>query len=367
MDPRLADMARVLVGYSVGVKTGDWTVIQSTTAGEPLVEACVKEVLSAGGYPSVFMNSEQIEELVLSESNTQQLEFVSPMIKAFVDQADATIAILAPTNTKYLANVDPSHMATRQKAAQPYNEKYMQRYAEGKLRWTIAQYPTEAAAQDAGMSLRQYQNFVFEAGLLDQPDPVQAWKQLFEKQQKLVDWISDKSTVHIKGRDTDLTVGIGGRTWINDAGHENFPGGEMFTGPIEDSVDGEIAFNYPVFLQVEVQGVKLRFEHGTVTDATATAGEQYLHEMLDLDPGARRLGEFAFGTNQGIERFTKNTLFDEKIGGTLHMALGKSIPGTGGTNESTLHWDMVYNLREGAEVTVDGQVFSKNGVFQVGV
>jgi aminopeptidase len=182
----------------------------------------------------------------------------------------------------------------------------------------------------------------------------------------LIEWLADKETVRITGPGTDLTVSVAGRTWINDLGHENFPGGEIFTGPVESATEGVIQFTFPAFLGGrEVSGVRLVFREGAVVEAGASSDEAYLHQMLELDDGARRLGEFAFGSNYGIQRFTKNTLFDEKIGGTLHMALGRSYPETGGTNMSALHWDMVFDLRQGCEVTVDGQLFSRNGEFQI--
>jgi aminopeptidase len=188
---------------------------------------------------------------------------------------------------------------------------------------------------------------------------------LIERQQELIDWITPRNVVRITGPDTDLTVKIGGRTWINDEGTFNFPGGEIFTGPIEGATEGHIAFTFPAFLNGrEVTGVRLTFKDGKVVQADADSGKDFLHAMLDMDEGARYLGEFAFGTNYGITRFTKNTLFDEKIGGTLHMALGRSYPDSGGQNMSALHWDMVFDLKE-AEVTVDGETFSRNGEFVV--
>jgi aminopeptidase len=252
----------------------------------------------------------------------------------------------------------------RQKALEPLLATYLNREAAGEMRVTGAQYPTPAAAQDASMSLTDYEDFVYGAGLIDEPDPVEAWKQLGRRQEKVIEWLTGKETVQIVGPGTDLTLSVAGRTWVNDDGHANFPGGEVFTGPIEDSANGVIQFTYPAYLHgPEVTGVRLVFKDGKAVEASATGNEEYLLQMLGMDEGARCLGEFAFGTNPGIQRFTKNTLFDEKIGGTLHMAVGRSIPETGGVNESALHWDMVYNLREGAEVRVDGELFSKNGEF----
>lgn len=366
MDPRVEKMAAVLVNHSLSVRAGDWVIIQTPIPAEPLAEACVRHVLAAGGNPQVIFSSEEIRETMLRHASDDQITFqsTSPLSHLLIEQADVSLNILAPTNTHALQSVDPSRFTLARKASDPLSKTYFRRYQEGKLRWSICAYPTDAAAQDAGMSLREYEDFVYGAGLLDQDDPVAAWQQLADRQQRLVDWLSDKHTVHVTGPGTDLTVQVGGRTWLNDCGHENFPGGEIFTGPHEDGTEGTIEFNLPAFLSGrEVTGARLVFEHGVVVDASASADEEYLTQMLDLDEGARRLGEFAFGTNPGIQRFTKNTLFDEKIGGTLHMALGVSIPGTGGVNESALHWDMVYDLRQGSEVTVDNQPFSKDRTF----
>lgn len=366
MDPRVQAMANVLVNYSVAVQPGQWVAIQSSVLGEPMVGALVSAVLQAGGNPTASMTSESIGARLYREGTDEQLSFVSPIEQIIRGQADASIRIMAPANTRALSTVDPSRMAIFSKAMEPVMETFMTRAATGDLKWTLAAYPTQAGAQDAGMSLSEYEDFVYAAGLLDQPDPVAAWQEQARVQGKLIDWLRGKSAVHIQGEGTDLTVGISGRTWLADDGHKNFPGGEIFTGPVEDVTNGVIQFNYPAYYSGrEVTGVRLVFDRGAVVEATATTGQQFLDEMLGMDEGARRLGEFAFGTNYGIRHPTKNTLFDEKIGGTLHMALGRAYPESGGINASALHWDMVYNLRDGATVTVDGQPFSENGQFRV--
>ncbi|HZU14794.1 MAG TPA: aminopeptidase [Chloroflexota bacterium] len=367
MDPRVEKLADVLVNYCVAVQPGNWVIIQSGFPGEPLVDACVAKVLKAGGHPSPQFASQMVGETFMREAGEEQLTFISPMTRASNEQADVSITIMAPRNTRAMSGIDPAKMAAQSRAIEPLMATMMQREAEGKFRWTGTAYPTEAGAQDAGMSLRAYEDFVYGAGLLDEDDPVAAWKAVGERQQRVADWLSDKKTIHITGPGTDLTVGVAGRTWVNDDGHANFPGGEVFTGPLEDATEGVIEFNYPGFYRGrEVTGIRLVFEKGKVTDARAATDEAFLMEMLNLDEGARRLGEFAFGLNPGVQRFTKNTLFDEKIGGTLHMALGRSIPETEGQNVSALHWDIVYDLRSnGAVVTVDGQVFIKDGRLQV--
>ncbi|MGI8825443.1 MAG: aminopeptidase [Chloroflexota bacterium] len=365
MDPRAQHMATVLVNYCLGVRPGWWVLIWSHLPGEPLVVACTEEILRAGANPSVLFNSEENQEAFLREANDEQLRFLDPMGRVGIEQADALINIRATGNSRTLSSVDPARIALREKAREPLIETYMSRFIDD-YRLTITEFPTNGSAQDAGMSLRQYEDFVYGAALLNEPDPVTAWADLGRRLNHLVEWLKDKSEVHITGEGTDLRVGVGGRTWVADDGHLNFPGGEVFTGPREDGVEGTVTFNTPGYYQGnEVSGVRLRYEAGKVVDATATANEAFLHRMLEMDDGARRLGEFAFGANPNIQKFTRNVLFDEKIGGTLHMALGRSIPQTRGENMSALHWDMVYDLRGGAEVTVDGRLFSRGGQFQV--
>jgi aminopeptidase len=363
MDPRVEKLADVVVNYCVSVKSGDWVVIQSSFLGEPLADACVAAVLKAGGYPSVVYNGPHNRETYFRHANDDQIKFISPLNRTAIEQMDVSIAIDAPTNTRSASGLDPAKLAMANKAGEPLFVTYMQRVAEGKLRWTLTVCPTEAGAQDAGMSLRDYEDFVYNADMLSEPDPVAAWNALGERQQRIADWLENKSVIHIDGPGTDLTVNVEGRHWENDQGKLNFPGGEVFTGPHENATEGTIEFSFPGFYAGrEVTGVRLVFKEGKVVDASASGDNAFLQEMLNMDEGARRLGEFAFGLNPGIQKFTKNTLFDEKIGGTLHMALGRSIPETGGTNESALHWDMVYELRgNGARVTVDGQTFIEDG------
>jgi aminopeptidase len=363
MDPRVEKLADVVVNYCVAVKPGDWVVIQTSFLGEPLADACAAAILKAGGHPTLTYGGPNGRETFFHHASDEQITFIDPMTRTIVEQVDVQISIGAPFNTRSASGIDPAKMAAANKAGEPLFDRFMQRETEGSLRWTYTVFPTEAGAQDAGMSLRDYENFVYNADMLSEPDPVAAWNALGQRQQRIADWLENKSEIHITGPGTDLTVNVGGRHWVNDQGNLNFPGGEVFTGPLENATQGTIEFSFPGFYNGrEVTGVRLRFEDGKVVDASATGDDAFLQEMLNMDEGARRLGEFAFGLNPGIQTFTKNTLFDEKIGGTLHMALGRSIPETKGTNISALHWDMVYELRgNGARVTVDGQTFIEDG------
>jgi aminopeptidase len=243
--------------------------------------------------------------------------------------------------------------------------RFMERAAEGKLKWVGVQFPCHAAAQDAEMSLADYEDFLFNACLLNEPDPVAAWQAVSLRQQRLVDYLNGKSDYHVvSANGTDVRMSVAGKTWINCDGHCNFPDGEVFTGPVIESVNGTICFSFPAVHQGrEVNDVKLTFRDGKVNHADAGKGKDFLISMLDMDAGSRFLGECAIGTNYSIKQYTKNTLFDEKIGGTVHFALGAGYPETGNTNQSGLHWDMVLDMRQGGYIEVDGEKFSENGKF----
>jgi aminopeptidase len=286
------------------------------------------------------------------------------------EKLDVSIGIWADDNTKALSNVDPKRMGLQQSARKPIMETFMRRAAAGGLKWNGTQFPTQGSAQDAEMSLEEYEDFVFSAGLLDKPDPVAAWRAMSIRQQKLVDFLNEKCTngkgdYHVVANNgTDIRMSVAGHKWINCNGHENFPDGEVFSGPVIESVNGTVAFSFPaVYHGREVNDVHLKFRDGKVVEASASKGEAYLFSMLDMDAGSRFLGECAIGTNYNIKQYTKNTLFDEKIGGTVHFALGAGYPETGNANQSGLHWDMVVDLRQGGYIEMDGARISESGKF----
>ena len=364
-DPRLEKLADVLVNYSVGVRKDDVVRISGPTVGEPLFVALFRRVLAAGGHPVVRMVPDELQEILLKHGSDDQLKHVSPIQIFEYEKIDASIGIWGEENTKALSNVDPSRIGLNQAARKPLLEIFMKRSAAGALRWVGTQYPNNAAAQDAEMSLAEYEDFVFSAGLLDRPDPVAAWKKVSERQQRLTDFLTGKRDYRVVAANgTDVRLSVAGHNWINCDGHHNFPDGEVFTGPVIDSVNGTIHFSFPaVHHGREVDGVRLTFKDGKVVDASADKGEPFLHSMLDTDAGSRFLGECAVGTNYDITRYTKNTLFDEKIGGTVHFALGAGYPETGNTNQSGLHWDMVVDLRNGGFIEVDGVKVNVDGKF----
>jgi aminopeptidase len=364
-DPRLEKLADVLVNYSVGVQKGNIVRLNGEALARPLFVEVYRKVLAAGGHPVLRLSLEELDEIFYKHAADEQLDHVSPVVKFEYETIDCSITVWAEENTRLLTNVDPKRMGRAQAARRPLMERFMQRAAEGKLKWCGTQFPAQASAMDAEMSLSEYEDFVFTAGKLNHPDPVAEWKKLSERQQRLVDWLDGRKDYRVVAANgTDLRLSVAGMKWINCDGHENFPDGEVFTGPVLDSANGTVVFSFPaVHNGREVTGVRLTFRDGKVVDASADKGEEFLISMLDMDPGARRLGECAIGTNYDITRYTRNTLFDEKIGGTVHFAVGAGYPETGNTNQSGLHWDMVVDLRSGGFIEVDGEKVSVDGRF----
>ena len=365
MDSRISRWAKTLVGYCLDVRPGEIVQITATSAAEPLVAEAYREVLRAGGHPAPAIRMSRLTEAWLREGNDEQLQWINPADRLLAEQVDCFLNIQSETNTRQYAGVDPSRQAIAQRAQRELFHLRQNRPEGHEARWCLTLYPTEAYAQDADMSLEDFTEFVYEACFLNSDDPAARWKELGERQQFYVDWLRDKRNVHIIGPDTDLKLSIAGRTFRNSDGKRNFPSGEFFTGPVEDSAQGHIRYTVPSNVNGRaVQDIRLRFENGRVVEATAAQGQEFLDKMLDLDNGARYLGEFAFGNNFGIQHTTRNILFDEKIGGTVHLALGNSYPETGGKNVSGLHWDMICDLRPaagGGEVYVDDILVLKDG------
>jgi len=363
-DPRAERLAAVLVRYSTSIQPGDLVAIQGTPEAAPLLLAVYEEVLRAGGHPHLLVGLPGAEEAFFRLASDAQLDFVSPLNRLVIEQFDAIINVRSDRNTRELSGIDPARQRRRSQALAPIIKTYLQRGATGALKWVATLYPTAAYAQEADMSLRDYEDFVYGACFCNGDDSVARWQEVHQRQQQLVEWLKGKREVRIAGPNADLTLSVEGRVFINCDGRNNMPDGEIFTGPVEDSARGWVRFTYPAITGGrEVDGVELWFEDGRVVRATARKNEEYLLQMLDADPGARYLGEFAFGTNSGIQRFTKNILFDEKIGGSFHLALGAGYPETGSRNESAIHWDMICDMRDGGEVWVDGELFYRNGEF----
>ncbi len=364
-DPQFEKLADVLVNYSTGVRPGNLVRLAGPPIGRPLLIALYRAVVKAGGHVYLEMVPDECAEIKLDLGNEEQLRFEDPIALNMVETIDVSISLWGQDNTKSLSGTDPKRQAMVSQARRRQMNRFLERAAAGELRWVGTQFPCNAAAQDAQMSLAAYERFVFHAGLLDQDDPASAWREISRRQQLVTDYLNGAQEVRFTTpQGTDLTVGVAGRKWINCDGHENFPDGEVFTGPIEDATEGLVSYSFPaVYGGREVDSIRLKFQNGRVVDASANRGERFLAAMLDQDPGARVLGEIALGTNYSVRQYTKNTLFDEKIGGTFHAALGAAYPETGGRNQSGLHWDMVCDLRQGGQVFVDGKLISENGLF----
>lgn len=361
-DIRIERWAHTLVHYSLYVKPGEIVSIRATPLAAPLVEAVYREVLRVGAYPLPQIELENLEEILLREGNDVQLTMPSPLATVLAEQVDAQLTIGSRSNTKALSGIEPARSAKRRQAARGTAGALRQREQAGEFRWCSTLYPTSGYAQDANMSLHDLEEFVFDVCFLNDPDPIARWKELSVQQQRLVNWLVGHKQVHILGEGTDLTLSIENRVFINSDGKRNFPSGEFFTGPVENSANGVVQFEIPTTYDGRAaQGIRLVFREGRVIEATARQGQDFLQQMLDMDAGARSLGEFAFGNNTRVNRSTQNILFDEKMGGTIHLALGSSYPETGGVNSSALHWDMICDLRTSGEVWVDDTLFLKDG------
>lgn len=365
-DLRVTRLADVLVDYSTAVQPGDKVAIRGLPVAAPLLEALYERVLERGGLPVLLLDLPGLDELFMRRASDAQLDFVPPVLQQVYETFDVVLSVLAQENTRGMSGVDPARQQRRRTALGGLTQRFMQRAADGDLRWSLTLYPTNALAQDAEMSLREYEDFVYGACHVDVEDPVAHWRGVKTEQDRLVDWLKGKRDIVVRGPNADLRLSVADRVFINCCGDKNMPDGEVFTGPVEDSVNGWVRFTYPVVAYGrEVDGVEIHFEDGKAVKATATKNEDFLRNTLATDPGASYLGEFAIATNFGIQRFTKNILFDEKIGGTIHMAFGNGYPETGSVNRSALHWDMICDMRDGSEILVDGEVIYRNGEFLI--
>ncbi len=339
--------------------------INSTYLAEPLLQALMEEVLRAGAHPHFQTAFRGQDRLFLTHAGPDQLNYVPTSYSESMEQFDAYLVIMAPFNTREMQQVDPAKSRQMAAARSKSRKIYMERTATRAMKRNLCLYPTEASAQEAGMSLEEYEQFVFGACLLDQPDPVQAWLEVRARQQKVVDYLNRCSDIHYQGPDIDIRFSTKGRTWINSDGQTNMPSGEVYSSPVENTVNGRVRFSFPgIFMGREIEDISLEVRDGEVVRWEAKRGQELLDELLNL-PGARRFGEVAIGTNYGIDRLTRNMLFDEKMGGTIHMALGQSYGQTGGRNDSDIHWDMLADMRNGGAIYADGEMIYQNGHFLI--
>ncbi|HPR42589.1 MAG TPA: aminopeptidase [Candidatus Methanofastidiosa archaeon] len=357
-------LAKVLVNYSIGVKPGMNVGIVGITETEPVMMEVYKEVLKAGAYPSLMPQFSHASEVFYAYANEEQIGKTDPLFEFIAKNYDALISVWADVNTKALTNVPPEKLAKKQMAGKPIRDILNEREKNGEYQWVLTGYPTDARAQDAGMSLMEYEDFIFKAALLDKDDPVAEWKKISKGQEKIKLWLDKTKELRYVGLDTDLTFSTRGRKWVNCDGKKNFPDGEVFTCPVEDSGNGTIRFTYPlIYMGNEIEDVSLTFKDGEVKEFSAKKGEPLLRKLLESEEGARRVGEAAIGTNYGVSRFTKNMLYDEKIGGTIHLALGFSADPTIGKNKAPIHLDILKDMRDGGKIYADDELFYENGKF----
>jgi aminopeptidase len=363
-DPRIERLAGILVDHSAQIKPGDRVAIEATTAAEPLVRALYTVILERGGFPYPLLDLTDQDEILFAVAKDEQLDVTPPFRKLAYDLFESRIRIHSATNPRALSGVDPARQRRRQKSQAPILEAQMRRGADRSFKWVTTLFPTEGLAAEAGMSHRDFENFVYRACHADEAAPVAFWKKVETNQRMIIDRIEGHEKVILRGPNVDMTLSIKGRKFLNGAGINNMPDGEIYTGPVEDSVNGWVRFSYPaIYNGIMVEGVELTFAQGRVTRATADKNQPFLLEMCESDPGARYLGEFAIGTNYEIDHFSRNILFDEKLGGTFHMALGSGYPETGSKNKSMIHWDMICGMKEDSEIVVDGEVIYKDGKF----
>ena len=356
--------AHILVNYSLNLQPGETFLIETTDLSQELCLSVYKEAIKAGAHPYISVELSGMKEIFYQYASDTQLMFVNPVYKFIYENFDARLYILAPANTRCLSNVNPKRVQTANKAFMEKAKSTLYSRIENKqIKWCYTSFPIQALAQEADMGLEEYKRFVFESCKLNEPDPIESWKKGALRQQELCEWLNGKSELILRGPNIDLKMSIKNRTFYSDEGKENFPAGEIYTSPVENSTNGWVRFSYPaIFENREIIDVELWFKDGKVVEENAKKGQEFLTETLNTDAGSRILGELGIGTNYGIKRFTKNMLFDEKIGGTIHIAVGIGFPECGGKNESAIHWDMLCDMSEG-EIIVDGELFYKNGEF----
>ncbi|MBW8016024.1 MAG: aminopeptidase [Planctomycetes bacterium] len=355
--------AQVLVDYSLSLKPGDKLLIRGSYLAEDLIKAVYARAVRAGAHPEFKIALNGTEKIFYDNASDDQLKFISPTGKLVIDEYDSLLNITSPFNMKELQSVpaDKKQMVTI--ARTELNKTFMIRAAAGELKWSLCVFPTDAAAQEAGMSLSEYEDFVYGACFLFEDDPVGRWQKLKDDQQRVVDFLNGKKMIRYASADVDVEFSCEGRTWLNSAGTNNMPSGEVFTAPVEDSVNGKVRFSFPGFyLGQEIEDIELEIKDGEVIKWNAGKGKDLLDKIFEID-GTRRFGEVAIGMNDGIQKFTKNMLFDEKIGGTIHMAVGACYPETGGKNESSVHWDMLADMRQGGQIFADNELIYENGKF----
>lgn len=365
-DMRVTKLANLLVNYSTNVKKGDKCLVMTSLSAVPLMTEVIRAIYRAGGNVEVLLNDEELLRIKLEESDNEQLEITDELRYKAFSEFDCIFIVEGKVNSHTLTHISADKYAIYKSSMVALIKQYMSRSASGDLRWVCVNHPTNSAAQEAGMSLEAYENFVYQASFVNNDDPITEWQRVSLMHQKLIEYLKGKQMIRVVGVHVDLTFSIQDRRFVDESGKINVPSGEIFTGPVETSVNGWVYFNYPaIHAGNEVEEARLWFEDGRVVKALAKKGEEYLRAMLDLDEGSCYLGEFGIGTNRNIQQFTKQVLFDEKMWGTIHLALGGGYPETGSVNKSALHWDMIYDMKDGGKIYVDDELFYDSGEFLI--
>ncbi|MBD3192115.1 MAG: aminopeptidase [Candidatus Heimdallarchaeota archaeon] len=360
-------LAKLVVNYAVEVQPGDLVNIRGAANAEELIREIYREVIKAGGHViRLDISIPGINEIFFKHATEEQIKYVDSTQIDLAKKVDKSIRIYSSYNTRALSNIDPKIKALQAKTYKELQKIFFERTAKDDLDWTLCPYPCHALAQEANMGMMEYREFVYKALALDKADPVEHWKSVEKKQAKIIKILNQGKELRFVGEDTDISFGIENRTWINCCGHENLPDGEVFTGPIEDAVNGTIRFTYPgIYMGEEIENIWLKFEEGKVVDYDAVKGKKLLTQILEIE-NANILGEVAVGTNYGIQKFTKNMLFDEKMGGTVHLALGSGYPESGSQNQSSIHWDILKDMKnEESKIYLDGEVVYQAGKWKI--
>jgi len=366
MDNRIKKTAEVLLKYSLGLKKGERIMIAGDVNTLPLINESYRLAVELGALPQVMINSEDLKEILLKSGNDEQIKYVPDSTKKVYKTVDVMLSFFGGPNTRMLSNVNPEKLKLLAQGSSEITRIFFERTAKKELRWCVTMFPNQANAQEANMSISEYEDFVYGAGYIGSKDPTAEWKEIEKKQEAICKILDGKKNIRIVSRDTDLNMSVEGRKWVNCCGKVNFPDGEIFTGPVEDSVEGHIRFSFPgIYGGREIEDIQLTFEKGKVIKAVAAKGQELLEKLLETDEGARYVGEIAVGTNYSIEKFTKHMLFDEKIGGTVHLAIGRSMPESLGKNQSAIHWDMLCDMKKSGEIYTDGELIYKDGKFLI--
>jgi len=366
MDNRIKKLAKVLLEYSLNIKKGEKLAIIGDVTALPLIKECYRIAIVQETFPQLVISADEMKEILLKRGSDEQIKYIPDNVKTLYESVDVILFFFGCSNTRLLTNVNPEKLKLSAQSLIEFNEIFMERVAKKELRYCSSMFPNQANAQEANMSLEEYEDFVYSAGYIDKEDPVIEWEKIEIKQEQLCRFLNTKKQLRILSRDTDLNMSIKGRKWINCCGKVNFPDGEVFTGPVEDSMEGHIRFSFPgIYSGREIEDIRLTFREGKVVEASAKKGEELLRQLLQTDEGASYVGEIAVGTNYNIRQFTRHMLFDEKIGGTVHLALGLSLPESLGKNRSAIHWDMLCDMKKGGRIYADNELVYKDGKFLI--